>query len=95
MDFNKSTDLPSSVDTAEKLVVWSASLLIETLPEEEVKLQGSSNPRKRLDYAIIPDYENVPLLAVTLYIELPEDFASSGNKLWELFKILKLIIYYN
>jgi len=83
MNFNKSTDLPTTVDTVEKLFVWTASLLGEMLPEELIKLTGSTNPINRLDYGISQDFESKSNYAVSFYIPLADNWRSSGNKIWE------------
>ena len=83
MNFNKTTDLPSTVDTVEKLFVWTASLLGEVLPEELIKLTGSTNPITRLDYGISQDFEQKSNYAASFYIPLSDDWRSSGNKIWE------------
>lgn len=83
MDFNKITDLPESVNTVEKLFVWSASLLGEMFPESDIKLTGSTNPISRLDYGVSADFEQVPNYAVSFYLPLEDDWRSNGNKIWE------------
>jgi hypothetical protein len=83
VDFNKTNDLPSSVNTVEKLYVWASCLLAEVLPEEQIKLAGSQSPIRRFDYGVTPDFENAPNVGSSFYLELDEGWRSSGNKLWE------------
>lgn len=80
--FNKTTDLPSNIDTLEKLALWVGSAL-HSLNSSMTAIEGDGEAARVAQFQpFFVQNDNTNRAYVRLSIKLESDYTSNGKKLW-------------
>lgn len=76
-------DIPTSVNTLEKLSLW-AGLALSKINPTQTAVEGSGSPVKVAEFGIfnVPQ-NNTTRVILRQSVEIEDDFAYDGGKLWE------------
>lgn len=81
--FTASTDLPSNINTLEKLAAWVGLALARCNPTKKVLESADATPLRVCEVVTIKDDANVYRLVVRLVLPLNDNYAEATTKFWE------------
>lgn len=75
--------IPNEVNTIEKLVVWGA-MMLNQLYRTQTAIEGDGVPQRVAQFGpyFVPN-DNTTRALLRVSVQVNNDYASSGNKLWE------------
>lgn len=79
---NISTDIPTGINSLEKLTVWLGTLMAKLNPTKETREVPNADPERCSQSYLIKDDDGVTRVIVRLSIPINADFASSAAKFW-------------
>lgn len=79
-----STDIPSNINTLEKLHAWSGLALARCNPTAKVLESANGDPVRIVEVVTIKDDVGIYRLVVRTALPLDPNYAESTVKLWEL-----------
>ncbi len=79
---NISTDIPTGINTLEKLAAWVGLAMSRTNPTKEAREVPYADPERCVQSYLIKDEDGITRLVSRTSIAISEDYASGTAKFW-------------
>lgn len=79
---NISTDIPTGINSLEKLAVWLGALMQRINPTKEAREVPYADPERCAQYYFLKDDDGVSRVVIRISIPINGDFAASTSKFW-------------
>lgn len=80
---NIATDIPTNINTLEKLAAWVGLALARCNPSLKILESPDQFPQRAAEAVLIKADDNTHRLIVRLVLPMADDYASSTKKSWE------------
>jgi len=81
--FTASTDLPTNINTLEKLAAWVGQALTRCNPSLKVLELANAQPSRAAEAVLIKADDNSFRLVVRMVLPISDDYAAQTRKFWE------------